>query len=286
MEALIMNIKKISVLIVIAIVTIGALAGCGSSKTTSAAASITPAKKEVIKLGITGDDHLIWDKIKVKLAKENIDLQLVSFSDYIRPNQALSEGDIDANAFQTIAYFDKFKADHKLDLVSLGNTVLAPMGIYSKTVKDIKTLKDGAKIAIPNDASNGGRALILLQDAGLIKLKDGVGITPTVKDIVENKKNLKIIELVATQIPRSIQDVDIAAINNGVAVDAGYSPLKDSIYTENVKKDSVKNYFNIIAVRTKDKDSAKLKKLIQAYQTDDTKKAIQEIYKGATFAAF
>jgi len=281
-----MIIKKISVLLLGAILAVTTLAGCGNSKTTSTTANNTPAKKEVIKLGITGDEHELWDNIKTKLAKENIDLQLVNFSDYIRPNQALNDGEIDANAFQTIAYFDKFKADHKLDLTSLGNTVLAPMAIYSKTVKDIKALKDGAKIAIPNDASNGGRALILLSDIGLIKLKDGVGITPTVKDIVENKKNFKIIELVATQIPRSIQDVDIAAINNGVAVDAGYSPLKDSIYIEDVKKESVKNYFNIIAVRTKDKDNATLKKLIQAYQTDDTKKLIEELYKGATLPAF
>ncbi|MDF2880274.1 MAG: lipoprotein YaeC family [Clostridiaceae bacterium] len=280
-----MNIKKISTLILGAIITVTALTGCGSSKNASAAGS-TSGKKQVIKLGVTGDEHKLWDNIKVRLAKENIDLQLVSFSDYIRPNQALNDGEIDANAFQTIAYFDKFKADHKLDLTSLGYTVLAPMGIYSKTVKDIKTLKDGAKVAIPNDASNGGRALILLQDAGLIKLKDGVGITPTVKDIVENKKNLKIVELVATQIPRSIQDVDIAAINNGVAVDAGYLPTKDSIYIEDVKKDSVKNYFNIIAVRTKDKDNETLKKLIKVYQTEETKKDIQEIYKGATLPAF
>ncbi|WP_258881107.1 MetQ/NlpA family ABC transporter substrate-binding protein [Clostridium tagluense] len=281
-----MIIKKISVLTVVALITITALVGCGSSKGVSTTPSNTPTKKQVIKLGVTGDEHVLWDKIKVKLAKENIDLQLVNFSDYIRPNQALNDGEIDANAFQTIGYFNKFKADHKLDLTSIGNTVLAPMGIYSKTVVDIKTLKDGAKIAIPNDASNGGRALILIQEAGLIKLRDGVGITPTIKDIIENKKNLKIIELVATQIPRSIQDVDIAAINNGVAVDAGYSPLKDSIYTEDVKKESVKNYFNIIAVKTKDKDNETLKKLVKAYQTDETKKVIQELYKGATLPAF
>ena len=281
-----MKIKKISILIIETIITITTLVGCGSYKAGSTNARNTTDKKQVIKLGITGDEHELWDNIKVKLAKENIDLQLVNFSDYIRPNQALSDGEIDANAFQTIAYFDKFKADHKLDIVSLGNTILAPMGIYSKTVKDIKTLKDGAKIAIPNDASNGGRALILFQEIGLIKLKDGVGITPTVKDIVENKKNYKIIELVATQIPRSIQDVDIAAINNGVAVDAGYSPLKDAIYIEDVKKESVKNYFNIIAIKTKDKDNASLKKLIKTYQTDETKAIIKEIYKGATLPAF
>jgi D-methionine transport system substrate-binding protein len=279
-----MNAKKLTTLILGVVLTFTSLTGCGSSKTT--AGNDAAAKKQVIKLGITGDDHKVWDNIKERLAKENIELDIVSFSDYIRPNMALNDGEIDANAFQTVAYFDKFKQDHKLDLTSIGYTVLAPMGIYSSSLKNLKDIKDGGKIAIPNDASNGGRALTLLQDAGLIKLKDGSGIAPTVKDIVENSRNLKIVELVATQIPRSIKDVDAAAINNGVAVDAGYSPLKDSIYIEDTKKDSVRNYFNIVAVRTKDKDNKTLKKLIEVYQTEETKKLIQDIYKGATLPAF
>lgn len=278
-----MKFKNIVIGLLSTVLITGVFAGCSSKgKSTSA----SKAGKQVIKLGVTGDEHKFWDEIKKKLEKENIDLQLVSFSDYIRPNMALAEGEIDANAFQTIVYFNNFIKERKLELTSLGYTVLAPMGVYSKKIKDIKDLKEGGKVSIPNDATNLGRALILLQDAGLIKLKDGSGVTPTLKDIVENKKNLKISELVATQIPRSIEDVDIAVINNGVAVDAGYSPLKDSIYLEDTKKDSVKNYFNIIAVRTKDKDSEKLKKLIQAYQTEETKKIIQEIYKGATLPAF
>lgn len=278
-----MKFKNIVIGLLSTVLITGVFAGC-SSKDKSTSAS--KEGKQVIKLGVTGDEHKLWDEIKKKLEKENIDLQLVSFSDYIRPNMALAEGEIDANAFQTIVYFNNFIKERKLELTSLGYTVLAPMGVYSKKIKDIKDLKEGGKVSIPNDATNLGRALILLQDAGLIKLKDGSGVAPTLKDIVENKKNLKISELVATQIPRSIEDVDIAVINNGVAVDAGYSPLKDSIYLEDTKKDSVKNYFNIIAVRTKDKDSEKLKKLIQAYQTEETKKLIQEIYKGATLPAF
>ncbi|WP_205694279.1 MetQ/NlpA family ABC transporter substrate-binding protein [Clostridium manihotivorum] len=275
-----MNIKRI--LAVTLALTIGAtaLVGCGAKS------SGADNKKEVIKLGITGDDHRVWDNVKERLAKQNIELKIVTFSDYVRPNQALSDGDIDANAFQTVAYFEQFKKDHNLDLTSIGNTVLAPMGIYSKKIKDIKTLKDGAKVAIPNDATNEGRALLLLQDAGLIKLKDGVGIKPTVKDIIENTKKLNIAELVATQIPRSIEDVDIAVINNGVAVDAGYAPLKDSIYIEDTKKESAKNYFNIIAVRTKDKDKAVLKKLVEVYQSDETKKVIDETTKGSSIPVF
>lgn len=277
-----MKIKKITSLILGALITVTALSGCGASKATSS----TSGKKEVIKLGISGSDDEIWKSVKTRLAKENIELQIVSFSDYIRPNMALSDGDIDANAFQTVAYFNQFKADHKLDLTSIGYTCLAPMGVYSSSLKNIKDLKDGSKIAIPNDATNGGRALLLLQDAKLLKLKEGSGITPTVKDIVENPKNLNIIPMVATQIPRSIKDVDAAAINNGVAVDAGYSPLKDSILIEDSKKPSAKNYYNIIAARTKDKNKAALKKLVEIYQTEETKKLIEKRYKGAQIPVF
>lgn len=277
-----MKLRKLSALILSTLLTVTSLTACGTKQ-----ASTTPEdKKQVIKLGVTGDDHQLWDSIKTKLEKENIELKIISFSDYIRPNMALSEGEIDANAFQTIAYFNKFKEDHKLDLTSLGYTLLAPMGIYSDKLKDIKNLKDNSKIAIPNDPTNGGRALLLLQSAGLIKLKDNAGITPTVKDIVSNSKNLKISELVATQIPRSLKDVDIAVINNGVAVDAGFSPLKDSIYIEDTKNPNTKNYFNIIAVRTKYKDNTALKKLLEVYQSEETKKLINDIYKGSAIPAF
>lgn len=276
-----MKIKRLIALILGVILSAVTLVGCGQSKSSS-----NNSEKQVIKLGVTGNDHKVWDNIKERLAKENIDLKIVSFSDYIRPNQALNDGEIDANAFQTVAYFETFKKDHNLDLTSIGYTVLAPMGIYSKNIKNLSELQTGSKIAIPNDASNGGRALLLLQEAGLIKLKDGSGILPTVKDIVENPKKLEIISLVATQIPRSIQDVTVACINNGVAVDAGYSPLKDSIYIEDIKKESVKSYFNIIAVRTKDKDSKLLKRLVEVYQTEETKKVIQETTKGSSIPVF
>lgn len=277
-----MKLRKLSALILSTLLTVTSLTACGTKQ----ASTKSENKKQVVKLGVTGDDHQLWDNIKTKLEKENIELNIISFSDYIRPNMALSEGEIDANAFQTIAYFNKFKEDHKLGLTSLGYTLLAPMGIYSDKLKDIKDLKDNSKVAIPNDPTNGGRSLLLLQSAGLIKLKDNAGITPTVKDIVSNPKNLKISELVATQIPRSLKDVDIAAINNGVAVDAGFSPLKDSIYIEDTKNPNTKNYFNIIAVRTKDKDNAALKKLLEVYQSEETKKLIKDIYKGSAIPAF
>ena len=277
-----MKIKKLAALVLGVAIIATAFVGCGQSK----GASVDASKKQVIKLGVTGDDHKVWDNVKERLAKENIELKIVTFSDYVRPNMALNDGEIDANAFQTVAYFEQFKKDRNLDLTAIANTVLAPMAIYSSNLKDLKELKNGDKIAIPNDATNGGRALLLLQEAGLIKLKEGSGITPTVKDIVENPKNFEVIPLVATQIPRSIKDVAVAAINNGVAVEAGYFPLEDSIYIEDTKKESVKNYFNIIAARTKDKDNAALKKLVEVYQTDETKKLIKETTKGSSIPVF
>lgn len=240
----------------------------------------------VIKLGINGEVNSIWKGVQSRLAEEGITLEFVAFSDYNLPNTALADGEIDANSFQTIAFFEQFKTDHNLDLTSIGYTVLAPMGIYSSKLTDVSQLQEGDKVSIPNDASNGGRALLLLQDAGLITLKEGAGITPTVKDIVENPKNLEIVELVAQQLPRSFDDVAVAVINNGVAVQAGLSPLDDSIYVENTESETVVNYYNIIAVRTEDKDKASLKRLVEVYQTEETKKAIEEEYKGASIPAF
>ncbi len=181
------------------------LVACGSNSDSS---------ESTIKLGISGEVGKVWKSVQSRLAEEGIDLQFVTFSDYNLPNQALADGDIDANSFQTIAFFEQFIGDHDLDLTSIGYTVLAPMGIYSSKLSDLDHLSDNATVLIPNDASNGGRALLLLQDAGLITLKDGVGITPTVKDIVQNPKNIEIVELVAQQLPLSLADVEIAVINN------------------------------------------------------------------------
>lgn len=279
--------KKISVVLTSILLSLGVLSGCGSTKTTTTSTTGSDSKKpQVIKLGVTGDDHKVWDEIKKRLAKDNIDLQVVSFADYVRPNLALSEGEIDLNAFQHYAYLNKFKADHKLQISAIGDTVIAPMGVYSSSLKSLNDIKDGAKIAIPNDASNEGRGLFLLQSAGLIKLKDGVGVLPTIKDITSNPKNIKLVELVATQIPRSLKDVDAAIINSGVAVDAKLTPTKDAIYLENVKTDSAKSYINVIVARDKDKDNPLYQKVVKAYQSEETKKLLDEVYKGSQVPAF
>lgn len=275
--------KKFTGIFLAITLSLGLLSGCGASSGSQQSSS---NKKQVVKIGITGDDHKIWDKVKEKVAKDNIDLQVVSFSDYVRPNLALAQGEIDLNAFQHHAYLDKFKKEHNLQITAIGDTVLAPLAVYSKTLKSVKDIKNGGKIAIPNDATNEGRGLNLLQSAGLIKLKDGVGNLPTLKDISENPKNIQFVELVATQIPRSLQDVDLAIINSGVAIDAKFNPVKDSILIEDVTNDKAKPYINLIAAREKDKDNETYKKVLKAYQSDDIKQFIKETYKGAQVPVF
>ncbi|MGE5653951.1 MAG: MetQ/NlpA family ABC transporter substrate-binding protein [Bacillota bacterium] len=274
--------KRLALLLTLLLSLALLLSGCAAK----AAPSASNTGSKTVKLGLTGTDSRVWKDVQARAAKEGIKLELIYFSDYVRPNQALAEGEINANAFQTKIYFDDFKAKHGLDLTSIGDTVIAPMGIYSQKVKSVTELKDGAKIGIPNDATNGGRALVLLQSAGLIKLRPGAGNVPTKKDIAENPKKFEIIELVATQIPRSLPDLDAAAINNGVAVQAGMNPVTDSIYIEDFKSKDAEPYVNIIAARTKDKDDATLKRIVALYQTEETKKALQDEFKGATIPAW
>ncbi|MEG0136580.1 MAG: MetQ/NlpA family ABC transporter substrate-binding protein [Cetobacterium sp.] len=273
-------LRILKVIIVLVLLTVGFI-GCQKSSGNS-----VNTDKKVVRLGINGDENVIWENVRDQLAKENIELKFINFADYIRPNLALQDKEIDINAFQTEIYFDNFKKEHKLSIVNLGYTVLAPMGVYSKKITDLSQLKDGATIAIPNDSSNGGRALLLLQDAELIKVNQDSGSFPRVKDIIENPKNLKIVELVATQIPRSIEDVDAAVINNGVAVQAGYSPLADSIYIENFKNERLKSYFNIIASREDNQNNPEIKRVLEVYQTPENKKIIDDYYKGSSIAVF
>lgn len=197
----------------------------------------------------------------------------------------MADGSIDLNAFQHQFFLDTYNKEHGTELVSIGNTVNAPLGIYSSKLKSIEEIKSGAKIAIPNDVTNGGRALLLLQSAGLIKVDDSKGQTPTVSDITENKQNLNIEELDASQTARALDDVDASVINSGVAVDAGFVPTEDAIYLEPVD-DSSKPYVNIIVVRKEDEDNSTYQKIVDAYQTDDTKKVIEETSKGSSIAAW
>src|SRR5699024_9584226 len=223
--------------------------------------------------------------VKDRLVDDGIELEFVKFTDYSQPNVALDNGDIDLNSFQHQYFLDNFNEEHGTDLVTIANTVNAPLGIYSEKIKDISELADGAKVAIPNDVTNGGRSLLLLQTAGLIKVDEDKQQAPTVSDITENPKNLDITELDAAQTARTLQDVDVSVINSGMAVDAGFVPTQDAIYLEPVD-DTSRPYVNIIVTRKEDEDNEIYQKIVDTYQTDETAKKIEETSKGSSIPAW
>ena len=275
-----MTMKK-TVWALAGLLALGALVAGGSGEKKEAAQSSD--KKVVLKVGATPVPHAeILNEIKPLLAKDGIDLQIIEFTDYVKPNLSLNDKEIDANFFQHEPYLKKFAADRKLDLVNLVAVHIEPMGVYSKKLKDIKSVPDGAKVAIPNDPTNGGRALNILAKAGLIKLKDGVGISATVGDIVENPKNLKITEAEAAMLPRTLDDVDLAVINSNFAMEAKLNPTKDALFIE--PKDSP--YANIVAVRKGDENRKEIQALKKALTSPEVKKFIEEKYKGAVIPAF
>jgi D-methionine transport system substrate-binding protein len=247
------------------------------------AAFTSAASAETIKVGVTPGPHAqVLEAAKAVAAKKGLDIQIIEFSDYVVPNAALEAGDLQANSFQHQPYLDNQVADRKFKLVSVGNTINFPMGIYSKKVKSWDEVKTGASLAIPNDPTNGGRVLILLRDKGIIKLKDGVGFKPTLLDITDNPKKLKVIEVDAAQIPRTLPDVDIAGINTNYASQAGLDPVKDAILREDPKGP----YANIIAVRAADKDKPWVKTLVESYQSPEVKAFIEDKFKGSVLATW
>lgn len=261
--------NKLRVLL-LALVSLVVLSACGSN--------------EKVKIGISGTDTTVWDHVAEKAKKEGIDIELVSFNDYVQPNTALADGDIDANAFQTVAYFDEFIKERDLDLVPIATTNLAPMGIYTNKIKDLNELEEGDTVALPNDVSNQGRALMLLEEAGVIKLVDNYNGLDSIEDaVVENKKNIQFKEVAPAQIPRTLDDVTAGAINNGIASDAGLDIQNDSIFLED---DTATPYVNIIAVRAEDKDDETLNKIAELFQEDDTKDLILETYDGSLIPTF
>lgn len=265
----------------LALATAGLLiAGCGGSDKKAAAPQ--DGKKVVLKVGATPVPHAeILNFVKPQLAKEGVDLQVVEFTDYVKPNLSLSDKELDANYFQHIPYLEKFSKDRNLKLAVLVKVHIEPMGVYSHKIKDLKDLKEGAKVGIPNDPTNGGRALVLLEKAGLLKLKEGKGIAATKQDVVSNPKNLKIVVAEAAMLPRSLEDCDIAVINSNFAMEAKLNPAKDSLFTE---KDSP--YANVVAVREGDEKRPELQKLAKALTSPEVKKFIEDKYKGAVLPAF
>ncbi len=259
------------------------LTGCGGGQSTDKPAD-KPAAETTIKIGATPAPHAeILEQIKPDLKEQGVNLEIIEFNDYVQPNIALNDKELDANFFQHEPYLKDFIKEHKdMKLKNAGGVHVEPMGIYSHKIKDLKELVDGSGVSIPNDPTNGGRALLLLQKAGLLKLKDGTGADATVQDIVDNPKNLVIQEVEAAQLPRTLDDVDISIINTNFALNAQLNPMKDALFIED--KDSP--YVNIVAVRDGDENRDDIKKLMTALKSDKVKKFILDKYQGAIVPAF
>ncbi|TCT36299.1 MetQ/NlpA family ABC transporter substrate-binding protein [Martelella mediterranea] len=239
--------------------------------------------KDKITVGVTPGAHEeILEQVQ-KLAKEQgVNVEIATFSDYVVPNQALNDGDLDLNSFQHVPYLDNQIADRGYKLTAVGKTIITPMGIYSNKIDNLDALPKNARVAIPNDPTNGGRALLLLQKQGVIKLADGVGLKATPLDIVENPKNIDILELDAAQLPRVLNDVAVAAINTNYALDAGLDPVADSIAIESADSP----YANVIVSRTEDKDADWVKQFVEIYQSDEIRDFIEKTYGGAVVPVF
>ncbi|WP_205683809.1 MetQ/NlpA family ABC transporter substrate-binding protein [Brevibacillus migulae] len=256
--------KKVAIFLLFAIMTLVA-AGCA-----------TQAEESTLKIGIRGSESRTWDFVKAQAEKQGLHIEVVQFNANVNPNTVLLEGDIDANAFQHVAFLDQFNMKNNSEIVPVGSTIIAPLGIYSDKYKKIEDIPNHAKIAVPNDDSNWGRSLVLLQEAGLIKVVDNFDGFGGADKIKENPKNLEIVPVDGANTPRVMKDVAASIINNGIAVEAGFL-LKDAIFHE---KQTAKPYINVIATTKKNENREDLKKLVAIYQSKEVSDFITETYKG------
>ena len=275
-----MKLKTTIALSLAAIAFAGVISGCGGDKKPAASSA---AVKHELSVGITpGYSEQVMEYAATEAAKQGLTVNIKTFSDYVTPDQALAAGDIDLNSFQHGPFLQAFNEKNGTHLVSIGNTYLAPLRVYSNKITSIKDVPDGAKVSIPNDPSNGGRALLLLDHNGLLKLKPGTDPTKaTINDIAENPKKLEIIELEAAQLPRSLDDVTISVINAGYAKSANLDSKK-ALATE----DNTSPYVNIIAAREQDKDNPTYQKFVKIFQSDNVRKYINDNFSDGLVPAF
>lgn len=256
------------------------LAGLGAATLFAAQAN---AQTVDLKVGVTAGPHAqIFEEVKKVAAKDGLNIKIVEFSDYVQPNAALAAGDLDVNSYQHQPYLDAQVRDRGYKLVSIAKTVIYPMGIYSKKLKKLADAKPGSRVSLPNDPSNGARALLLLEKQGLIKLRAGAGVSATPLDVVDNPKKLKFVELDAAQLPRSLDDVDFSVINTNFAMQAGLSPKKDAIAIE----DANGPYANVLVVREQDKNKPWVAKLIKAYHSPEVKAYITKTFGDSVVTAW
>ncbi len=265
--------KKIIALALSLILALAVFAGCAKKNTFKVGASVTPHAE-------------ILNFVKDDLAAEGIDLEVVEYTDYVIPNTAVESGELDANFFQHQPYLTDFNAENGTHIVSVAAIHYEPFGIFPGQSTTLDDIKDGAKIAVPNDSSNEARALLLLEAAGIIKLDSNAGISATVLDITENPHNVEIIEIDAAQLARSLPDVDFAAVNGNYAIQAGLNAATDALFVEDKDSIAAETYANILCVKEGNENTAEIKALIKALQSDKVKQFISEKYNGGAVAVF
>lgn len=272
--------KKTIGAFVVATALVGSLVGCGSEKKEAENGVTT------VKVGVVGEYNNQWDTINQLLEKDNIKVELVKFSDYVAPNRALSDKEIDLNAFQHKAFLKNDCEQKGYSLVAIGDTLIAPLCIYNNKdkISSIDDIKDGDVIAIPSDLTNGGRALKLLEKAGILVCDPEKGFIPTKADVIKYNKKIEIKEAESATLAKILPDCAAAIINGGNAITAGLDPINDSIFTENVNKDenpAVADLINVIVAREEDKDNEVYQKIVNAYHTEEVKKTVEEAFHGA-----
>lgn len=271
--------KKILALALAGVLVVGALTGCGSSKSESSEKK-TDDKKITVAASATPHAEIL-EEAKTLLKDKGYELEVKVFDDYVQPNNVVESGEFDANYFQHVPYLEQFNEEKGTHLVVAGKIHYEPFGIYPGTKKDLKDIANGDKIAVPNDTTNEARALLLLQDNGIIKLKDGAGIKATVNDIEENPNNIEIVELEAAQVPRVVNEVAYVVLNGNYALEANYTVKKDALAYEKSDSEAAKTYVNVIAVKEGNENSEKIKALVDVLKSDSIKKFINEKYDGA-----
>ena len=271
--------KKILALALAGVLVVGALTGCGSSKSESSEKK-TDDKKITVAASATPHAEIL-EEAKTLLKDKGYELEVKVFDDYVQPNNVVESGEFDANYFQHVPYLEQFNEEKGTHLVVAGKIHYEPFGIYPGTKKDLKDIAKDDKIAVPNDTTNEARALLLLQDNGIIKLKDGAGIKATVNDIEENPNNIEIVELEAAQVPRVVNEVAYVVLNGNYALEANYTVKKDALAYEKSDSEAAKTYVNVIAVKEGNENSEKIKALVDVLKSDSIKKFINEKYDGA-----
>ena len=271
--------KKILALALAGVLVVGALTGCGSSKSESSEKK-TEDKKITVAASATPHAEIL-EEAKTLLKDKGYELEVKVFDDYVQPNNVVESGEFDANYFQHVPYLEQFNEEKGTHLVVAGKIHYEPFGIYPGTKKDLKDIAKGDKIAVPNDTTNEARALLLLQDNGIIKLKDGAGIKATVNDIEETPNNIEIVELEAAQVPRVVNEVAYVVLNGNYALEANYTVKKDALAYEKSDSEAAKTYVNVIAVKEGNENSEKIKALVDVLKSDSIKKFIDEKYDGA-----